>query len=165
MRATLRFAVVVVCLFAAACSSGNNATSTATPHPPSATIAPPSAVAAKVRTGIVNDAPFPGSEYSFVEQNAGGGWNDQGEFVQVWAGNEGEQDPSQGALVEVVTTYDEYGDAVSSSQNMVFPTPTKHGAVTITAVHGSVLTVKADDGTEWAFDVGTNSFENGQGQQ
>lgn len=57
-------------------------------------------------------------------------------------------DPRQGVTVLA------YGQRNSSlGDTKVFPTPTKHGAVRITAVNGSMFTLTAADGTVFTFDI------------
>jgi hypothetical protein len=105
----------------------------------------------------VANAPMPAQEFTMT--NAWQGYDDQGNLVQVWAGASAE-DSSQGEVVVHVLRFEDDGSGTSVSGG-VLPTPTKQGAVTISAAKGSVLSLTANDGAIWSFDVGANTFSAG----
>ena len=81
-------------------------------------------------------------------------WRDyvHGQYFVVWAGALG-ADPQQG----VVVVADQEMTATTPLPQPI-KTPTKHGKVRITAVNGSLLTLVADDGTMFVFDLTTRTF-------
>ncbi len=103
-----------------------------------------------VETG---QAPFPAM--MFVGQNL---WKEakDGYYILAYAGSEGyEGDPSQGLLMVVAMTFDykplpELGGT--------YPTPSKAGAVRIVGADGEVLSLLAEDGTKFLFDVASRRF-------
>lgn len=108
-----------------------------------------------IRTGIMDaNPPFPNVMYEIENQWAG----IQGdEAIIVYAGSEGYGgDLSQGILV--VRTQPA-NDLQADWKLNEFPTPSKHGAVTVTAADGLILTLSATDGTTFTFDAGTDTYK------
>ena len=115
-------------------------TCTATPEAPSFT------------TGLMQgeqDGPL-GKTYNQVSQWAG--YDDQHNQVIVGSGSE-PNNPKQGAIY-----VDDIGDASGNSWTKVYDSPGQDGSLDLVAADGSELTVRAQDGATWTFDVFTGEF-------
>lgn len=91
---------------------------------------------------------------SMLVNNAYGG-NDQGTYYYVVAGGPAASSPVGQLLV---VTSDADTDTAPNRQRRYTPPGGPHGALTITAAAMPVLTLRADDGTEYTFDVRTGDF-------
>lgn len=102
-------------------------------------------------TGILDDFSTPWSPDIFKVQNVWQGYDEQGSFVQVYAGAPGDT-PEAGELGIITTTSD--GDTSETN----YPTPQQDGTVSVTSYDGLVLTITAMDGTRFTFDVSTRQY-------
>lgn len=102
-------------------------------------------------TGIINRQ-FPGPNPGVVTIT--NKWQDSinSRLVTVWAGAL-TADPQQGVVVVIDGPI-----AAMSPPPQPRTTPTKHGAVRVTAVNGPLLTLTAIDGTIFTFDRTTEAF-------
>jgi len=100
--------------------------------------------------GIVDDDESPSSDYAIRNRWVG---TVHGSDVVVFAGASA-SDASQGLVVVQQLA----GDG-SASDPQAFVTPTKAGPVHVTTVHGSRVTLVADDGTTFTFDAATLRFD------
>jgi len=100
------------------------------------------------RTGIIEDhaAPFPGSMFRLENQ-----WQQVAgaRHLNVYAGALGE-DPQQGVLIVQTTPV---ADLANPSAPVFVQTPTRAGALRIVSENGTVLTVRAEDGSTYLFDA------------
>jgi hypothetical protein len=105
-------------------------------------------------TGIIEErqAPFPSSDVSVKNK-----WQMEidGQLVIVYAGGQGADfDQNQGLLVVATQTLD--GKKLGSKR---YNTPEKVGPVQIVAADGMLLTVAAENGRTFVFDVATATFQ------
>lgn len=146
-------------LVGALVGSRAGAASSAGPSP-----TPPSAVSEAspppIPTGIIDLGPSSAGPVSPTILTMTDRWqqlDSKGDLLQAIAGADA-QNGNQGEVV-VQTLETTNWNVVGSQQ--IYPTPTKDGAVAITAVDGSSLTVVAKDGTTWTFDVASGSYTDG----
>ena len=103
--------------------------------------------------GIIDSgqAPFPGSVFAFQNQ-----WQGivRGEHATVYAGAFRDH-PMQGVVALDFTAMDV---GIPASAGGVYPTPTTSGAVHIVSESAGVLTLVADGGTTFRFDVAARTF-------
>jgi hypothetical protein len=107
-----------------------------------------------IRTGITElSAPFPGGEYLLDER----AWQDLGPsgLTTVFAGALG-ADHDSGVVVVLTSTA--AGQPVSAQ---AYPVPERVGALTLVAARGSVLTLRAESGQAFFFDVAGRKFVGG----
>lgn len=106
---------------------------------------------AKPPLGILSlrDAPF---GWDVIVMNRWQGWYDKRNeiLLQAFAGAE-EKTPQQGVLV--LSTLPS-----TPKTGGYYPTPTKNGAIRVTAYHGNILVLEAVDGTEFMFDLDSRTF-------
>lgn len=102
-------------------------------------------------TGIRNIGQSPFGKYALIENQ----WQDivNGQLVIVYAGRLGAA-PDQGFVA--VSTGTPSGENVTTQQ---FLTPTKSGAVKITAVNGSLVTLESTQGVTFTFDLTALTFK------
>ncbi len=103
--------------------------------------------------GTIIDAPFPLKGLTSRNQ-----WYEvkDGKSITAYAGAEGYAfDPSQGVVLVVVETLD--FQPVPSAGG-TYRTPVKAGPVRIVGAEGEVLTLVAEDGTKFLFDVASRRF-------
>jgi len=106
---------------------------------------------------IVEDGQAPATPRTFMGQNH---WYERlpDRIISVYAGSEGSGgDRTQGLLMVIVRAPDE---TRSLERGQLYSTPIKAGPVRITDAVGERLTLQADDGTHFYFDVATRQWVN-----
>jgi hypothetical protein len=115
--------------------------------------------------GIVDlPSPFPAARYLLDEK----GWQELagGERISVYAGALG-ADHRQGVLVVVTETlpkphprpdFEHELDEDARFSAAAYPTPAREGSVRLIAAHGALLTVAAESGASFVFDVAARRY-------
>jgi len=75
-----------------------------------------------------------------------------GQNIQVYAGSTG-QNPASGVVVVMVTSPDR-----TQTTSQLYPAPSGTGPLTITAENGLDLTLQAQNGQQFNFDLQTRQF-------
>ncbi|MDZ7296201.1 MAG: hypothetical protein ONB14_12375 [candidate division KSB1 bacterium] len=144
----------------AACGGGQpeaslttTATATATPGIPLAIPSRSAGAGTIIENG---QAPFSAMEYLFENR-----WEEKradGTRVVVYAGVQGSAlDPSRTQGVAVVVVLGADGNPIAGESGR-YPTPTKAGPVRVTDAIDRVLTLTADNGTTFRFDVSSRAY-------